>query len=252
MLLLMDRKRSSIARGALVAAALVAVLITTSVPPAGAEVTVVPRDASLSTSASCSQGDIELDYSATGAERQITDFTSADGRELHHYDVRVYSANHEKVEFILSQTRQPPPAGSIVAVHVTIGTSPPDAKSAEFIVAYRCDTTPNDAGGKNEVMSVCTGMYGTCPITAKQVVDGPPAATSDPPPPPLMAAAAPPSPAPPVVKRPLSRTGADVAGYLQVAGVLVLVGAILVAAAWRRRHIAADAARTEMDSQRPA
>ncbi len=212
---------------ALLATAAIVAVMATMAPPAGAEVSVVPHGASLSTSASCSQGDIEIDYSATGAERQITDFTAADGRALHHYDVRVYSANHQDVEFILSQTHTPPPPGTIVAVHVSIGTSPPDARSAEFIVAYRCDTRANDASGHNEVVSVCTGMFGACPTTAKLVVDGPQVATLTPPPPP---------PPPPVVATPLSRTGADVIGYLRLAGVLTLVGLILLVAAARRRH----------------
>lgn len=75
--------------------ALAVVLLMAMATPAGAEVAVVPRGAALSASASCSQGDVEIDYSATGAERQLTDFTADDGRELHHYDVRVYSADHE-------------------------------------------------------------------------------------------------------------------------------------------------------------
>jgi hypothetical protein len=213
-------------RGALAATGM-AVALTAAMPaPAGAEVSVVPRGASMSTSASCSQGDIELDYSATGAERQLTNFTAEDGRDLHRYDVRVYSPDHENVEFILSQTAAPPAAGSIVAVHVTIGASPPDAQTAEFIVAYRCDTAPNDAGGNNEVVSVCTGMFGSCPTTAKQVVDGVPVATSSP--------AAPTEAAAP--EGTLSRTGANMARYLLVAGLLTLVGMILLAAARRRRR----------------
>jgi hypothetical protein len=139
--------------------------------PAGATGTVDPQAATLSSSASCSQGDIEITYSATGVERQITHFTAADGRDLHRYDVAVYSPDHEEVEYILSQTRQPPPAGTIVAVHVTIGASPPDAATGEFFVAWRCDTLPNDQGGNNVLLDTCVGLYGDCPTNAKQFAD---------------------------------------------------------------------------------
>jgi hypothetical protein len=104
-----------------------------------------------------------------------TNFTAADGRELHRYDTRVYASDHEGVEYILSQTRTPPPPGTIVAVHVTIGASPLDAQTGEFIVADRCDAKANDAGGHNEVVYDCTGRFGTCQADAKQVATNLPA-----------------------------------------------------------------------------
>lgn len=137
--------------------------------PAGAQSSIDPQGAALSASASCSQGDIEITYTASGVERQITDFTSADGRTLHHYDVRVYSSNHRDVEYILSQTDAPPAPGTLVAVHVTIGSSPPDASTGEFLVAYTCDATSNDEGGHNVVILTCAAMYGTCPKNAAEV-----------------------------------------------------------------------------------
>ena len=151
--------------------ALAVVALLSVAPPARAEVVVEARAAALSSSASCSLGDIEITYKGGAVERQRTNFTTADGRELHRYDTRVYASNHEGLEYILSQTRTPPPPGSIVAVHVTIGTSPPDAKSGEFIVAYRCDAKANDAGGHNEVVYTCVGPFGTCLTTAKQVAE---------------------------------------------------------------------------------
>lgn len=154
-----------------VAATLLVVPTTLLVVPttAGAAGTVNPQDVALSESASCRQGDIELIYTASGVDRQITDFTAADGTTLDHYDVAVYSSNHTDREYILSQTKQPPPAGTIVAVRVTIGASPPDAATGEFLVAYRCDSVPNEQGGHNEVVATCVGLYGTCTRTAQQV-----------------------------------------------------------------------------------
>jgi hypothetical protein len=153
----------------LFAAALGFVAVVSTATPASAEIAVDARAAVMSESASCSLGDIEIHYTGGGVERQRTYFTAADGRQLHRYDTRVYASSHEGVEYILSQTRNPPPAGTIVAVHVTIGASPPDAKTGEFMVAWRCDVKGNDAGGRNEVVYTCHGLFGTCLTDAKAV-----------------------------------------------------------------------------------
>ena len=150
---------------------LVVVGVLVAPGPAGAQAEVVARGAALSTSASCAQGDIEIEYAGSAIERQVTTFTAADGRELHRYDVDAYAATHDGTEYILSQTRQPPPPGTLVAVHVTIGSSPADAATAEFFVGYVCDSTPNDQGGVNEVVYTCVGVAGTCPTTAQQLAN---------------------------------------------------------------------------------
>ena len=150
---------------------LVVVAVLVAPGPAGAQVQVVARGATLSTSASCAQGDIEIEYGGTGVDRQVTTFTAEDGRELHRYDVDAYAANHDGVEYILSQTRQPPAPGTLVAVHVTIGSSPADATTAEFFVGYTCDAAPNDQGGTNEVVYTCFGAAGTCPTTAQELAN---------------------------------------------------------------------------------
>jgi hypothetical protein len=154
----------------MLAAVAVVALATLTVPgPAGAQAQGVARGAAMSSSASCSQGDIEIEYSGSAVERQVTTFSAADGRVLHQYDVEAYAPNHDGTEYILSQTRQPPPAGTLVAVRVTIGSSPPGPGTAEFIVAYRCDAEPNDAGGSNQIVYVCAGAVGTCPISAQEI-----------------------------------------------------------------------------------
>ncbi len=128
------------------------------------------RDIQLSASASCSQGDVEIFYAGQGLDRQTVRFSSEDGRDLHRFDVGVYAPVHDGREYILSQTRTPPPAGTVVAVYVTIGESPanPDT-TGEFFLAYRCDTQPSSAGGTNTVIETCVGLVGTCPQTAQSV-----------------------------------------------------------------------------------
>ncbi len=135
--------------------------------PAGAQA-VQARSAALSSSASCAQGDIEITYAGSDLEAQRTRFSAADGRDLHHYDVATYAPAHDGLEYILSQTPSPPAAGTVVAVHVTIGPAMPDASSGEFFVVYRCDTVPNAEGGSNVVLDTCVGAYGTCPETAAE------------------------------------------------------------------------------------
>lgn len=138
-------------------------------PLAYAQGPVDAQSAALSVSASCSQGDIEVTYAGEGLERQWTRFTEESGTDLHSYDVNVYSPSHRGLEYILSQTDQPPPPGTVVAVHVSIGESPPNrATTGEFFVVYRCDTLPNDQGGNNVVLDTCVGPYGSCPLTAAE------------------------------------------------------------------------------------
>lgn len=136
--------------------------------PADAAGTVEARGAQLSATASCAQGDVEIEYTADGVERQLASFTAEGGATLHTYDVAVYSPTHNGVEYILSQTSSPPPPGTIVAVHVTIGSSPADAATGEFFLAYRCDSRTNEEGGDNELLYVCIGSYGTCETTADE------------------------------------------------------------------------------------
>lgn len=157
-----------LAVGAVWALAVPAHAIPAQALPAQAAGTVDARGVQLSTSASCAQGDVEIEYTASGVDRQLTSFTAQGGAALHTYDVAVYSSTHDGVEYILSQTKSPPPPGTIVAVHVTIGRSPADAASGEFFLAYRCDARTNAEGGHNEVLDVCAGPYGTCPTSADE------------------------------------------------------------------------------------
>lgn len=122
----------------------------------------------LSVSATCAQGDVEVTYSGTDIDRQMVEFTSVSGAVLDQYDVRAYSPEYQGTEYVLSQTATPPPTGTIVAVHVVLGTSPPSAGSGEFFIAYTCDANRNDRGGHNVVLQTCAGAYGTCPKTAAQ------------------------------------------------------------------------------------
>jgi hypothetical protein len=156
------------------AAVITLVVVMTALWPAdqvSAATPVDARAAALSVSATCSLGDIEITYTGVGVERQITSFTSADRVEpLHLYDVHTYSPVHDGLEYILSQTRTPPPPGTIVAVYSTIGSSPPDpASTGEFFVAWRCDDQANSRGGNNVVIETCVGLYGSCPRSAREL-----------------------------------------------------------------------------------
>lgn len=148
------------------ALALVAGAALAQTPAVGA----APIDAqavTLSASASCRLGDVEVTYEGSGLERQVTTFTAEDGTVLDRYDVEAFASEHAGLEYILSQVDGvEPPAGTVVAVHVTIGASPPGPGTGEFFIAYRCDTRPNAEGGANEVLFTCTGDHGTCPTSA--------------------------------------------------------------------------------------
>lgn len=149
--------------------ALAALLVGTagwSVPAEAA--TIEAQAVALSTSATCWLGDIEVTYAGSGLERQITTFTAEDGTVLDTYDVAAFAPEHQGREYILSQADGARPApGTIVAVHVTIGTSPPGPDTGEFFLAYRCDSRPNAQGGANQVLYSCTGSFGTCPTSVR-------------------------------------------------------------------------------------
>lgn len=169
------------ARRVVLAAAVAAIALAFGGSPAHAQGPVDAQDAELSSSASCAQGDIEITYTGSGVERQITSFTAANGADLHTFDVKSYAPAHNGLEYVLSQTATPPAPGTVVAVHVIIGTSPAKpATSGEFFVVYRCDAMPNSEGGNNVVLDVCVGPYGTCPSTAAQWADRPPVASATP------------------------------------------------------------------------
>ena len=137
--------------------------------PASAQSTVDARSAALSSSATCTFGDIEITYTGTGVERQVTTFSEAGDVTHHYFDVWAYTHTHDGLEYILSQTEAPPPAGAVMAVHTTIGTSPPSAETTgEFIVVYQCDPLANAQGGNNVVLATCAGPYGTCFQTAEE------------------------------------------------------------------------------------
>lgn len=155
-------------RAALAAVGIAATTVALAAPATAAPIT--PIKVALSKSATCTQGDIEITYDGTDVHRQVTTFSEQGGRNLHAYDVHTYAPNHSGLEYILSQTRQPPPPGTIVAVHVLIGETPPTVDTtAEFFIAYRCDPRRNDAGGQNVVVATCVGMVGACPKTAAEV-----------------------------------------------------------------------------------
>ncbi|MCC5952537.1 MAG: hypothetical protein JJU45_10635 [Acidimicrobiia bacterium] len=162
------------------AVALVGVLIALAVgPPVGAQdaTSVTPDGADIAVSASCLQGDIDITYTAVGAERTVASFTDDAGRVLDGYDEVPFAADYSGTEHILLDAAPPvPTAGTVVGVYVMVGAADPTATTAaEFFVAWRCDTTGNDEGGSNEVLLACVGPYGSVPRTvadAAHLLDG--------------------------------------------------------------------------------
>ena len=120
-------------------------------------------------------------------------------------------------------------------MHVTIGTSPPNAGSGEFFVAYRCDTRSNKDGGNNQVVSTCVGRFGACPRTAAGLQAQAPTteaqSTTIAPPVPSTAG----QPTSPSHSGVLGRTGADVLRLVVPAFLAVLLGTVLTIAVRRRR-----------------
>ena len=139
----------------------------------GAGTTVTAQGVALQPSASCRYGDIDVTYAAQGAQTQTAVFSAADGTVLHSFDTDAYDPDFTGTEHILTEADAPPPAGSVVAVYVAIGTTPPEAgTTGEFFILYQCDSERTDRGGTNTVLATCVGAYGTCPTSAAEALAG--------------------------------------------------------------------------------
>jgi hypothetical protein len=179
-----DRRSAPVGRpsGPAALAAVVALAATSVlalVGPASASGVVAPRSIVLAGSATCAFGDVDISYAADGISRQEAAFTSQTGAVLDQFTSDAYRSSYDGTEHILTQAgverdgvrgAPAPPAGTVVGVYVTLGEAPPAATNGEFFVLYRCDTTRNDRGGANEVLSTCVGAQGTCPQTAQQAL----------------------------------------------------------------------------------
>ncbi len=158
-------------------AALVVIVIATftvAAPAGGATgTTVTAQGVALQPSASCRFGDVDVTYAATGAETQSATFSAADGTVLHHFDTAAFQPDFVGTEHVLTEADAPPAPGTVVAVHVAIGTTPAQATTTgEFFVLYQCDSERTDKGGTNTVLATCVGPYGTCPTTAAEALAG--------------------------------------------------------------------------------
>jgi len=131
-------------------------------PAASAASQITARGVVLAASASCRYGDVDIDYTATGAEQQQVRL-SAGQKVVNSFTVAAFKADYTGVEHILSRATPPLPAGTEMTVYVTVGTVPPTAATtAEFLLTYRCTPTGNEAGGNNVVLASCFGAYGSC------------------------------------------------------------------------------------------
>lgn len=158
------------------------VLVALATPAHAQEPTrVVARDAALSVSASCSQGDVEITYDATGMVRTAAQLTGEAGTVLDRYDEIPFTDDYSGLEYVLLDADPPGAPGSVLGAYVVVGAEQPTAAtSADFFVAWRCDPLPDDEGGRNVVLLVCAGPYGTSPQTVPEALallalDRPPA-----------------------------------------------------------------------------
>ena len=146
-------------------------LVAAWAAPAGANPLIEAQGVALSTSASCSWGDIDATYAATAVSVAALSFTAADGTVLESYSVDAYQSDFVGTEAVISETEAPPPAGTIVGVYYRVGQEPPSASTTgEFFVLYRCDDVGDYQGGTNEVLQTCFGDYGTCPQSAAEAL----------------------------------------------------------------------------------
>ncbi|MBI2705878.1 MAG: hypothetical protein HYX32_11405 [Actinobacteria bacterium] len=154
------------------------VLVSIQAAPASASPIVEANSVALDISATCERGNVNINYTTGGSiDRQTVNFTSGTGTVLDTFESDVYGPTYDGTEYILTKAgsqrgggQAQPPAGTILAVYVTLGAAPPVATNAEFFLLYRCDVARNDRGGQNTVLDTCVGDYGTCPKTAQEAL----------------------------------------------------------------------------------
>ena len=169
------RDRARLGARAVLGAAAVTSVLALSAGPAGGQgaTTVTAQGVTLQPSASCRFGDVDVTYAAIGAQTQSATFSAADGTVLATLDGPAYLAGYTGTEHVLTEATTPPAPGSVVAVYVAIGTTPPEAATtAEFFVLYQCDQDKTSDGGTNTVLATCVGAFGTCPRTAAEALAG--------------------------------------------------------------------------------
>lgn len=134
---------------------------------------VTAQGVTLSGMASCRVGAVELTYEADDPPVVAASFTSAHGELLDRSRDDGHRPDDDWVEHVRTVADEPPAAGTLVAVHVTVGTARPDDETTdEFFVLYQCDDRATDAGGANTVLATCVGDYGTCPLDAQGALAG--------------------------------------------------------------------------------
>lgn len=118
----------------------------------------------LNVNASCSNANLDLTLTTSGATREAGQSTNAAGATLASFEgptqLTSFSGTYLGYDIGVSPTQ---PAGTLIGAYAYVGETPPAASNtAEFFVLYNCST--------RQVLEACYGPYGTCPQTAQQAL----------------------------------------------------------------------------------
>lgn len=138
-------------------------IVLAAAVPGLAVAAVTARGVELGAGAGCSNGRIDVTLTSTGASRESWRATNFAGTTLTQGEGPTGFPSGTSTGFFPQVFLSSQPPDTLIGTYAYVGETPPNAaNTAEFFILYNCST--------REIILSCFGPYGTCPQTARQVV----------------------------------------------------------------------------------
>ncbi len=145
--------------------AILVVGLVVAIQPVLADATA--QGVALNTSAGCTNANLDITLTTSGATREYGLTTNEAGDVLGEFEQSTALGTFSGTYFGYGMPVDPDqPEGTIIGSYAYVGETPPSAAdTAEFFVLYECSDS-----GANNVLDTCYGPYGACPQTAQQAL----------------------------------------------------------------------------------
>ena len=143
------------------------VFLSCSIAPLVAEAAATAQGVALSASAGCSNANLDLTLTTSGATTELGQWTKTGDNSVSVFKTPTTAlasfgpGTFQGYKITISPQQ---PANTPIGAYAYVGDDPPaPSNTAEFFVYYNCST--------RDVLYSCYGSYGTCPQTAQQAAD---------------------------------------------------------------------------------
>jgi len=143
------------------------VFLSCAIAPLVAEAAATAQGVALSASAGCSNANLDLTLTTSGATTELGQWTKTGDNSVSVFKTPTTAlasfgpGTFQGYKITISPQQ---PANTLIGAYAYVGDDPPaPSNTAEFFVYYNCST--------REVLFSCYGPYGTCPQTAQQAAD---------------------------------------------------------------------------------